>query len=85
MVSFGGAKFSGGTVNFGGAEFSGSMVSFGGAKFSGGTVNFGDAEFSGGMVDVSHAANWSVPPIFSRDSPPPTTVVKLPTAAHGQC
>ncbi len=92
-VSFGGAEFSGGTVDFGGAEFSGSEVRFGTAKFSGAVVAFRDAEFSGGnvrfnrarfsggYVDFSHA-KWSVPPIFSRDNPPPTTVVKLPTAEH---
>src|SRR5512135_131627 len=50
--TFGGAEFSGGTVNFGGAEFSGGRVNFGGAEFSGGTVNFRDAEFSGGTGEL---------------------------------
>ncbi len=53
--SFGGAEFSGGTVDFSGAEFSRGTVDFSGAKFSGGTVGFHFAEFSGGMVDFSRA------------------------------
>jgi hypothetical protein len=48
---FGGAVFSGGTVDFRGARFSGGgLVEFSGAVFSGGTVVFGGAEFSGGRV-----------------------------------
>ena len=59
---FGGARFSGGTVDFRGATFcgdsvgfrhatfSGSSVDFRGARFSGGSVDFGGATFSGGAV-----------------------------------
>src|SRR5499427_8991394 len=47
---FGGAKFSGGTVNFVGAEFSGGTVGFGYAGFSGGIINFSGAKFSGAAV-----------------------------------
>ena len=39
-----------------------------------------NATFSGGTVDFSDAADWSDPPKFSEINPPPTTVVKLPTA-----
>lgn len=47
---FGGAEFSGGTVDFGGAVFSSGTVSFRGAEFSGGRVSFCGAEFSGAEV-----------------------------------
>jgi hypothetical protein len=53
---------------------------FSAAKFSWGMVCFGNATFSGGTVDFSDAADWSDPPNFSEINPPPTTVVKLPTA-----
>jgi uncharacterized protein YjbI with pentapeptide repeats len=52
---FGGAVFSGGTVNFGGAEFTCGKVNFGGAVFSGGTVNFDGAEFTGAEVNFGRA------------------------------
>jgi hypothetical protein len=57
---------------------------FSAAKFSWGMVCFGNATFSGGTVDFSDAADWSDPPNFSEINPPPTTVVKLPTADPGQ-
>jgi hypothetical protein len=60
------------------------MVSFDTAWFSGGTVDFDTAWFSGGTVDFSEAADWSNPPRFGLNDPPPTTVVKLPTADQGQ-
>jgi uncharacterized membrane-anchored protein YhcB (DUF1043 family) len=47
---FGGARFSGGTVNFNRAEFSGGKVDFSGAEFSGAWVDFNGARFSGGTV-----------------------------------
>ncbi|WP_345982807.1 pentapeptide repeat-containing protein [Streptomyces sp. DSS69] len=49
-MDFGGATFSGGTVNFGGATFSDSVVSFAGVTFSGSTVHFNGATFSDGVV-----------------------------------
>jgi uncharacterized protein YjbI with pentapeptide repeats len=54
-VDFSGARFSGGKVNFRSARFSGGVVSFDSAWFSGGTVDFILAEFSGGKVFFSHA------------------------------
>ena len=53
--NFGGAKFSGGTVDFSAAEFPGPEVSFTDAEFSGGTVSFGGAQFSGGTVSFTSA------------------------------
>ena len=82
-VDFGFAGFSGGEVDFGLAKFSGGIVDFGNATFSGGAVGFGFATFSGGAVDFSRASDWSHPPRFDSDNPP-TTVVKLPTADHGE-
>jgi uncharacterized protein YjbI with pentapeptide repeats len=90
-VSFGLAKFSGGEVSFGFAEFSAGEVSFTGAKFSGGKVSFGLATFSGsrvsflgvwylgGQIDFSAALDWTYPPRFESDSPPPG--VRLPRKA----
>jgi hypothetical protein len=52
---FGGANFSGGTLDFTAAKFSGGMVSFHGATFSGGLVMFHGAEFYPGTVDFSLA------------------------------
>src|SRR5512142_2857262 len=46
--SFGGAEFSGGTVDFRSARFSGGPVDFRSARFSGGPVDFRSARFSGG-------------------------------------
>jgi uncharacterized protein YjbI with pentapeptide repeats len=57
-VDFRGARFSGGTVRFDRAEFSGGTVSFHGARFSGGTVRFDRARFSGGTVSF-HDARFS--------------------------
>ena len=54
-VKFGGAKFTGGTVDFTDAEFSAGEVGFGGAMFFGSEVSFGGAEFSGGTVDFRDA------------------------------
>jgi hypothetical protein len=48
------------------------------ALFSGGTVYFTFAEFTGGEVRFVGADDWSHPPTFDRDNPPPTAVVKLP-------
>ena len=88
LVRFAGAEFSSGTVDFGdvlsGAKFSGAQVDFGGAEFSGARVDFGGgvlgggAEFSGGTVDFGGVSDWSHPPTFDRDIPPPAAVVKLP-------
>jgi uncharacterized protein YjbI with pentapeptide repeats len=68
VVSFGGARFSGGIVDFdrarfpggdaiyfGTAEFSGSTVIFTRMEFSGGVVDFNGAEFSGGKLDFRGA------------------------------
>lgn len=54
------------------------------AEFSGSTIDFTLAEFSSCMDDLNDAADWSVPPKFRGDSPPPTTIVKLPAAHDGQ-
>ena len=83
-VRFNWARFSGGTVRFDSAKFIASPVDFSGAKFSGAKVDFTKSEFSGGIVDFRDAADWSDPPAFSPDSPPPTTIVKFPVAAHRQ-
>ena len=78
-VYFRSTEFSGGTVNFGFSKFSGATVNFSDARFSGGAVNFRSAEFSGGTVNLSHASDWSDPPIF--DSPV-SPAVELPAAHH---
>jgi uncharacterized protein YjbI with pentapeptide repeats/uncharacterized membrane-anchored protein YhcB (DUF1043 family) len=56
--SFGGARFSSGTVSFDSAKFSGGEVSFEDVRFSGGSVSFSGATFSGGSVSF-HLAQFS--------------------------
>jgi len=71
---FNGVVFDGG--DFGGAQFSGGTVDFS-AQFSGGAVSFVGAQFSGGTVDFSRAGVWSYPPEFPWTDTPPSGV-KLP-------
>ncbi|MGA5453862.1 pentapeptide repeat-containing protein [Streptomyces umbrinus] len=52
---FGGAVFSGGTLDLSEAEFSGGTVDFGRATFSGGTVDFSATKSFGGTVDFRRA------------------------------
>jgi uncharacterized protein YjbI with pentapeptide repeats len=81
-VDFRHAEFSDGVVSFPGAKFCGGTVSFHGAKFCGGTLNLLDAKFSGdGAVDFSGAADWSHPPEFSWEGPPPFRI-NLPTTGR---
>jgi uncharacterized protein YjbI with pentapeptide repeats len=63
-VWFGGATFSGGTMNLARITLSGGTLGFRGAAFSGGTIDFTGATFSGGLVDFSSVAEWSRPPMF---------------------
>ena len=70
-VSFGGAVFSGSEVDFSVARFSGGRVGFGAARFYRGQVSFVEAVFSGGEVDFTDPLDWSHPPTFDWDTPPP--------------
>jgi hypothetical protein len=69
-------------VSFRGAVFSGGEVDFVDAKFSGDTVGFDRAEFSGGDVNFGDADDWSHPPSFDWEMPPPG--VLLPVTADGE-
>jgi len=50
---------------------------------SGGTVDFSDAQFSGRTLDFSRVADWSHPPEFGWDGPPPPGV-RLPAKGDGE-
>ncbi|PJN38968.1 hypothetical protein CG747_20710 [Streptomyces sp. CB02959] len=63
LVDFGGAQFTGDTVNFLDAKFIGGTVSFVGAQFTGDTVGFLNAQFIGGSVTFGGAqfvGDWAM-------------------------
>ena len=83
QVGFRDAAFAAGEILFEDAEFSDGRVDFTGATFTGSTVNFGEhhlhsvyttvppARFTGGTVDFAQAADFSHPPHFGLQVPPP--------------
>jgi uncharacterized protein YjbI with pentapeptide repeats len=98
-VTFNHAKFSGGKVvlgtklpqddgsvlRFGPDEtFRDGVVKFDWAKFCGAEVSFAGAGFTGGEVDFHAASDWSKPPVFDWDSPPPGVKLPIATGAESQ-
>ncbi|HXP22032.1 MAG TPA: pentapeptide repeat-containing protein [Streptosporangiaceae bacterium] len=88
-ASFLDAGFASGTVSFSGARFTGGKVQFGASSAdvelgffragAGAGAGFERAGFTGGTVDFSRVTDWSQPPAFDWDGPPPAGL-KLPAA-----